>query len=261
MTGNLIGEQFDQYVFNQIKIRQELSAAGFGDNIKTPKQIQVLNNKNSFIKLASGVDLFQKRTPPPEKPTLADYQQAERDGIFDDNDLFYSSGRPPVVDTAAKKKYQEYREQVIQNNKNQNNASQLKLKNLGLSEADIKSFGHRSKLAQNAILFGGLGSLDKNSNTFSGTSITQRTGISTSSNLWNFNEAYGLGGPQFGKQPMPGITSAKVDCINRGSIRTATIQIKAYNTFQFQLIELLYLRLGFTVMLEWGHGKFLSDFG
>ena len=261
MTGNLIGEQFDQYVFNQIKIRQELSAAGFGDNIKTPKQIQVLNNKNSFIKLASGVDLFQKRTPPPEKPTLADYQQAEKDGIFDDNDLFYSSGRPPVVDTAAKKKYQEYREQVIQNNKNQNNASQLKLKNLGLSEADIKSFGHGSKLAQNAILFGGLGSLDKNSNTFSGTSITQRTGISTSSNLWNFNKAYGLGGPQFGKQPMPGITSAKVDCINRGSIRTATIQIKAYNTFQFQLIELLYLRLGFTVMLEWGHGKFLSDFG
>ena len=261
MTGNLIGEQFDQYVFNQIKVRQELSASGFGGVSKTPNQIQVLNNKNSFIKLASGVDLFQKRPIPPLKPTLAEYQQAERDGIFDDNDLFYSSGQPPVVDTAAKKKYQEYREQAIQNNKNQNNSGQLKLKSLGLSETDIKSLGHGSKLAQNSVLFGGLGSLNTNADTFSGNAITQRSGISTSSNLWNFNKAYGLGGPQFGKQPMPGIFSAKIDCVNRGSIRTATVQIKAYNTFQFQLIEMLYLRLGFTMMLEWGHGKFLSEFG
>lgn len=260
MTGNLIGEQFDQYVFNQIKVRQELNASGFS-SLKTPNQIQILNNKNSFIKLASGVDLFQKKTPPPGKPTLKDYQQAERDGIFDENDLFYMSGQPPVVDTAAKKKYQEYREQVIANNKNQLYAGQVKLKNLGFSEAEIKSLGYGSKLAQNSILFGGLGSLDKNSNTFSGTSITQRSSISTSANLWNYNSAYGLGGPQFGKQPMPGITSAKVDCINRGSIRTATIQIKAYNTFQFQLLEMLYLRLGFTMMLEWGHGKYLSEYG
>ena len=261
MTGNLIGEQFDQYVFNQIKVRQELMSSGFGGVSITPNQIQVLNNKNSFIKLASGVDLFQKKPIPPLKPTLAQYQQAERDGIFDDNDLFYSSGQPPVVDTAAKKKYQEYREQVIQNNKNQTNSGQLKLKSLGLSETDIKSLGHGSKLAQNAVLFGGLGSLNTKADTFSGTSITQRSGISTSSNLWNPDKAYGLGGPQFGKQPMPGIFSAKIDCVNRGSIRTATVQIKAYNTFQFQLIEMLYLRLGFTMMLEWGHGKFLSEFG
>ena len=259
MTGNLLGEQFDQYVFDQIKVRQELSAAGFGSSLKTPTDIQVLNNQNSFIKLASGVDLFQTRIPPPDKPTLVNYQQLERDGIFDNNDIFYMSGLAPVVDTAAKKKYQEYREQVIKNNKNQNNAAQLKLKNLGFTESDIKSLGHGSKLAQNSILFGGLGSLDTSDNFFP--SISKRVGISNSNNIWNYNAAYGLGGNQFGKQPMPGVTSARVDCINNGSIRTATIQIKAYNTFQFQLIEMLYLRLGFTMMLEWGHNKFLNGSG
>ena len=50
MTGNLLGEQFENYVFDQIRDRQELNASGFGTSLKTPDQIQVLNNKNSFLK-------------------------------------------------------------------------------------------------------------------------------------------------------------------------------------------------------------------
>ena len=38
MTGNLIGEQFDQYVFNQIKVRQELMSSGFGGVSITPNR-------------------------------------------------------------------------------------------------------------------------------------------------------------------------------------------------------------------------------
>ena len=50
-----------------------------------------------------------------------------------------------------------------------------------------------------------------------------------------------------------------VDCLNRGSIKKATVTIKAYNKFQFSLIEVLYLRLGYMMMLEWGWDKYIDN--
>ena len=78
--------------------------------------------------------------------------------------------------------------------------------------------------------------------------------------LNNSNKMYGgLGGNQRGLQPVPGIIDMSVECLNRGSIRKATITLKAYNKFQFGLIELLYLRLGYSVMLEWGWDKYINE--
>ena len=65
--------------------------------------------------------------------------------------------------------------------------------------------------------------------------------------------AYGIGGTEFGLRPMPGITSCETKFRNRGSIREGTINIKAYNRSQLEIISLLYLRLGFPMLLEWGH--------
>lgn len=107
-------------------------------------------------------------------------------------------------------------------------------------------------LARQAVLFNGLSSLNIDTN-----NLQQRSGINTQSTFLN-NSAYGLGGTQFGIQPMPGITSLEITNKNRGSIRTATIQLKAYNRFQFELIETLYLRLGFTMLIEWGWDKYMD---
>ena len=49
MTGNLIGEEFDQYVFDQIRVRQATNAKGFGDVKMSSNDIQVINNKSSFL--------------------------------------------------------------------------------------------------------------------------------------------------------------------------------------------------------------------
>ena len=76
--------------------------------------------------------------------------------------------------------------------------------------------------------------------------------------MWNSSNAYGLGGNQFGITPPPGLISADIKAKNRGSIREANIVIKANNKFQFELIELLYLRLGFSMLLEWGWNKYNS---
>jgi hypothetical protein len=84
-----------------------------------------------------------------------------------------------------------------------------------------------------------------------------RSGVSTSGQVWNMN-SYGLGGTNFGLSPAPGLISARIDCKNRGSIRGATVELKCYNKFQFELIELLYLRLGYSMLLEWGWDKYIS---
>ena len=66
-------------------------------------------------------------------------------------------------------------------------------------------------------------------------------------------DAYGVGGLEYGIKPMPGIISATVEHLNNGTLRKAVIAIKAYNRVQFEIIDALYLRLGFTILLEWGH--------
>ncbi len=73
-------------------------------------------------------------------------------------------------------------------------------------------------------------------------------------------QTYGIGGSQ-GYRPMPGITSFDTKNRNRGSIRETNIQIKAYNTEQFAIIDALYLRLGYTVLIEWGHSVYITNDG
>jgi len=106
-------------------------------------------------------------------------------------------------------------------------------------------------LAQKAILFNSLVEFNPDKG------YTQRSGvISQNTEFWTDSAAYGLGGTDFGITPPPGIISADIKCKNRGSIREANVKIKAYNKFQFELLELLYLRLGYTMLLEWGNNKY-----
>jgi hypothetical protein len=105
-------------------------------------------------------------------------------------------------------------------------------------------------LAESAVLFNGLTPLSGN----------MRGGVAESNSLIN-NSSYGFGGTEFGLKPLPGITNIDITPVNRGSIKQATVNIKAYNKFQFELIETLYLRLGYTVMLEWGNSIYINNKG
>ena len=140
-------------------------------------------------------------------------------------------------------------------------ASSVSIKNsdlrvpLGIPNAS--SFSGQ-KLAKTSILFNGMSSLGSNT-------LNQREGINIGAtaitNSDYNNSVYGLGGNQFGIQPMPGINSVQIDSKNRGSIRNATVEVTAFNRFQFEIIETLYLRLGFTMLIEWGWDKYLDNNG
>jgi len=73
--------------------------------------------------------------------------------------------------------------------------------------------------------------------------------------------AYGMGGTTFGLRPMPGIKSVTTKTETRGSLKTSTIQIQANNREQFDIIDTLYMRLGFTLLLEWGNSSYFDNNG
>ena len=86
---------------------------------------------------------------------------------------------------------------------------------------------------------------------------TQKFGVSETNNIFPSNgSSYGLGGTEFGLQPMPGIISFDSKTNNKGSLRFATLQIRANNKKQFEYIEAAYLRLGYTMLLEWGNSSY-----
>jgi len=97
---------------------------------------------------------------------------------------------------------------------------------------------------------------------FSGTQAGERIreGVAVRNNLHS-PYAYGLGGTEFGLKPMPGIKSAKITTETRGSIKKATLQIQANNRFQFDIIDILYMRLGYSVLLEWGNSSYYNNNG
>ena len=75
------------------------------------------------------------------------------------------------------------------------------------------------------------------------------------------NGAYGLGGiEELGYRPMPGLTSVTVDTVGTlGSLRQASINFKVWNMNQLNTIEALYFRLGYSMLLEWGHTQFFTN--
>ena len=186
--GNVIGEEFEDYVAGQINVRQKAHGSGI-DTERTIEQINYLNSKSTWVKLASGIRITEERA----------------------------------------------------------------------KANDFRGYGKTT--AQNYILSGGVSRLKS----INDKKLTQRSGIED-----NYTGAYNVSTKdtanpnsnlEFGLVPMPGIESVEVKNMNRGSLKKATIKIKAYSREQFEIIDALYLRLGYTMMLEWGNSLYIDNEG
>lgn len=182
---NIIGEPFLKYVGDQINVRQAIQGSGLTEKSRTAQQIQYLNGRNSWIKVASSVK---------------------------------------IEDIA-------------------------RLTNIGFSESQAKSL-KGTGLAKEFVLFNGSSNATK---------PLQRFGVSKKDNLTTGNNYGTAGSDDFGLQAMPGITSFSVAHNNLGSIRTGEITIRANSRRQFDILELLYIRLGYTILVEWGNGIFFDN--
>lgn len=68
-------------------------------------------------------------------------------------------------------------------------------------------------------------------------------------------------GEGYGYAIPPGLVSADIKAKNRGSLREANINILCHNKKQFEIISKLYLRLGYTMLLEWGWSYYYDNSG
>ena len=245
MKGNLIGEQFNPKVSAQIYARQNIQGSGFGDQ-RSPEVINLLNNKNAWLKMASSVYVVGDKT---NEELILTQKSKNKDGkeVINRINVNTDVDEDGIADGIQR------------------------LKDIGIPDPE-NFIGNL--LAQQTVLFNTLSTVnpsdapravDPETKAFDRDASTSgtynfRSGVTNSSALWN-NNSYGLGGTDFGLSPAPGLIDASIDCINRGSIRKAKVTLKAYNKFQFELIELVYMRLGFSVMLEWGWDKFIGNDG
>lgn len=131
-------------------------------------------------------------------------------------------------------------------------ASGVKVDKTRLNQINVPTSLAGSGLAKKYVLFSGI---SKYTNLEGNGKLTQRDGFNpTYSDDANSSYSYG----SYGYSPMPGIISADIKALNRGSIKKATVKLKAHNKQQFDIIDYLYLRLGYTVLLEWGNSVYVS---
>jgi len=134
--------------------------------------------------------------------------------------------------------------------------SEARLKEIKIDDiSNLKDMG----LAKNNILFSGTSKLSSR-DVFNSTTqkteeqffLQQREGFLPRDD----NSSYTYG--SFGFSPMPGIHSADIKTLTRGSLKKATVKLTANNKQQFDIIDLLYMRLGYTVLLEWGNSIYTT---
>ena len=133
----------------------------------------------------------------------------------------------------------------------------------GGKDKEISDSYAGTELAKNYILFSGTSRLKDGK-------LEPRGTRNGSTNIWDFHDgAYNVNANltnnsttgEFGLVPMPGIIDMEVKCLNRGSVKKATVNLKCYSPEQFQIINLLYLRIGYTMLLEWGWAPYLNNNG
>ena len=223
---NLLGDSFKDYVNDQINTRQEV----LGKSNKSTSDITWENAKSAYIALASSVNLS----------SIYDYD--------DDSNL--------IREITSK--------------------GEKRVKDLNLP-GDPNQYTDDT-LARNIVLYGGTAyfdaSTEKGKNIFDNyndlhletpMSPSYRYGVSNTTSPLN-KSAYGFGGTEMGQAAMPGITSFNIKSKNMGSLREATVTIRANSKEQFGYIDTLYNRIGYTMFLEWGNsiyynnkGKYISD--
>ena len=122
------------------------------------------------------------------------------------------------------------------------------------SSSDKKKAGDYT-LAKNNVLFGG---------TFSepskGDPTKLKSGIHGIDTLPSKVDAAYKRYDTIGFRPMPGINEFNIRAKNRfGTLREADVTFQVWSVEQLTEFESLYLRPGFTVLLEWGHSLYIQN--
>lgn len=226
---NLLGGPFKPYVDKQVAQRQKR----LGKIQKDNQEIVWQNAKSAYVALASSVNIENTK-----------FQTLANSPSFTATTL-----QGPTLDGTPLSSPEEA--QLITGEYDDGTKR--------LQQLDLNKNFTGNQLANNLVLFGGTAYFEVNSSG-SYSNPYYRSGLATEDSLLN-NSAYGFGGTSFGLSAMPGITSFNIKSRNMGSLREASVTIRANNEKQFQLIDSLYCRIGYSMFIEWGNSIYFNNDG
>jgi hypothetical protein len=119
--------------------------------------------------------------------------------------------------------------------------------------------GGTNELAKSYVMLGGV--LNKDKSLRSGVGTNEKIYASGAPFVAPYNNPNIKAGTA-GIKPMPGITSVDVKSKSAyGSLREVTVNFSCNNLQQLEDLELLYMRPGYTVLVEWGFSPYLDKEG
>ena len=221
---NIVGGPFKPYVDEQIKVRQEK----LGNFNKTSEEIVWENGKSAFVALASSVNIANSKIS--EYIDTTDGAEANISSGEDTTDLSGYNGLTNQLVNYVLSDGITGKTLVT----TENNDGEERVKLLDLAGDPQQYFGNF--LARNIVLYGGTSYFTPDSDGFL-TGPNYRFGITEKNNVFD-DSAYGFGGTNpDGFKPMPGITSFNLKSKNMGSLRDASITIRANSEEQFKMID------------------------
>ena len=143
-----------------------------------------------------------------------------------------------------------HRQKAITNRTPQN-LQYLNSRNAWIRMSSSVNVNGTNELAKKYILQGGIVKADG----------TARSGIGTFDNAYSNTAADGTK-YQRGIRPMPGITNMDIKSLSAyGSLREITLNFQCWDIKQLEDLELLYMRPGYTVLVEWGWTPYINNNG
>jgi len=142
------------------------------------------------------------------------------------------------------------------NNRTPQNLSYMNSRNAWIRMSSSVNVDGKNDLAKKYILQGGTLNYNNNIN-----DATLKSGLGDFSKAYS-NKSNSKVAYQRGIRPMPGITTMDIKSKSAyGSLREITINFQCWDIQQLEDIELLYMRPGYTVLVEWGWTPFLDNNG
>ena len=157
---------------------------------------------------------------------------------YGESDLKYQNAKTPWIRLASSVNIESDESGILK-----------KLRSFGIADRDVIG----TNAARNFILQGGV------------VGITDNGNLKTYSGLNNgsfYSGVYGWGGTgEKGFTPPPGVIDASVVYYNNGALSKAVINMKCYNRTQLAIMDALYMRPGYNLLLEFGWSTYLNNDG
>lgn len=125
--------------------------------------------------------------------------------------------------------------------------------------------GNDNTLAKKNVLLGGTlnynGQIqDPNNPNLKIDDFSLKSGVGKANEAYSTRTPGGTGNNRLGIRPMPGIVNMDIKSKSAyGSLREAVVNFQCWDIQQLEELELLYMRPGYTVLVEWGWLPYLND--